>query len=100
MVTMTWGRWTLNPSNACLETNITAPVGPVYQIPVDEMKTSANVLDWIFQIHEKTWVSSQDVGELVNAIVEILGRGICSGGIDRPIDPKVPLANRYGCKFQ
>lgn len=97
--TLTWGRWTLNPSNACLETDITVSGGPIYQVSVDDMKDSASILDWIYQIEEKTWASSQDVGDLVRAIVEILGRNVCGGGIDHPIDPKVPLTNRYGCTF-
>lgn len=88
--TSSWGRWTLNPNNACLETQ-----NPTYQIPVDEMTSSASILDWIFQIQEKTWASSQDVGDLVEAVADILGRGVCGSGIDKTIDPK-PFLRKYG----
>ena len=96
--TLTWGRWTFNPTTACLETEI-FPGGPTYQVLADEMKDSASILDWIYQIEEKTWASSQDVGDLVSAAVEIFGRGVCSRGTDHPINPKVILTNRYGCDF-
>jgi hypothetical protein len=39
------------------------------------MKDSAGTLDWVFQIEEKTWASAEDVGNLVEAIVAIFGRG-------------------------
>jgi hypothetical protein len=88
-----WGKWTLNPDNGCLETDNGA-----YQIPVDEMLDSASILDWIFQISEKTWATSEVVGDLVKAISDILGRGVCGGGINNPIDPK-PSLRRYGVKI-
>jgi hypothetical protein len=72
---------------------------PLYQIPVDEMTNSASILDWIFQVQEKTWASSSDVGDLVGAIESILGRGVAGGGVDRPIDPKVALSRKYGIVF-
>ena len=85
-----WGKWKLNPNNACLEIDNGA-----YQVPVDEMTDSASILDWIFQISEKTWATSEDVGNLAKAISDILGRGVCGGGINHPIDPK-PSLRRYG----
>lgn len=91
--TSSWGIWTLNPNNACLETQ-----NGTYQIPVDEMTNSASILDRILQIQEKTWASSKDVGDLSKAFADILGRGVCSRGIDKAIDPK-PFLRRYGVKI-
>lgn len=88
-----WGSWTLNPNNACLETR-----NGTYQIPVNQMTNSASILDWIFQFSEKTWASSQDVGDLVEAVTDILGRGVCGGGIDKTIDPK-PSLRVHGVKI-
>lgn len=88
-----WGNWTLNPNNACLETR-----NGTYQIPVDQMTNSASILDWIFQFREKTWASSQDVGDLVDAVADILGRGVCTGKIDKTIDPK-PSLRVFGVKI-
>lgn len=94
-----WGNWSLNTGNACLEYPGQLPDMPLYQIPVDEMTNSASILDWIFQVQEKTWASSSDVGDLVGAIESILGRGVAGGGVDRPIDPKVALSRKYGIVF-
>ena len=97
MATMTWGRWTFNPSTACLETPLGG--GGPYQIPVDEMSSSAAILDWIFQIHEKTWASADDKDDLTAAILELVGRGVCSGGFERVSDIKKRLNAAYGCVF-
>ena len=94
----TWGNWTLNTNNACLEYVDPRDGAMIYQIAVDEMKNSANILDWLFQVEEKTWASSEDLGNLVTAVSEILGRGVAGGGVDNPIDPREALANKYGIR--
>jgi len=96
MATTNWGSWTFNTTNACLE----HPMGTSpYQVPVYEMTNSAEILDWIFQIEEKTWATSQVIGDFVAAIADILGRGVAGGGIDHPIDPKKILAAKYDIDF-
>lgn len=99
MTQTVWGRWTLNTNTACLETVIAADTGATYQVPVDELSNSAKILDWVFQVEEKTWANSADVGDLVSAVREIIGRGVASSGKDNPLDPKKILSERYGCKF-
>lgn len=91
----TWGRWTLNARTVCLETLIS---GTTYEIPLDEMTDAAKVLDWVFQIEEKTWASNSDVGDLVTAIRSIFGRGFVGGGINNPLDPK-PALRKLGCSI-
>jgi hypothetical protein len=99
MTNTTWGRWTLNTTNACLETTIAPDTGAISQVPLDELNTSAATLDWIFQVQEKTWATPEDQGHLIDAIVEIFGRGVAGGGMDNPIDTKKILADRYGITF-
>ncbi len=99
MANTSWGNWTLNTTNACLEYSDPALGSMIYQVPVDEMTTSAEILDWVFQIEEKTWANSAVIGDFVTAVAEILGRGVAGGGIDRPIDPKSILTANYGIKF-
>lgn len=97
--TTTWGRWTFNPGNLCLETHLTVPGGQQYQIPVDEMTSSAAVLDWIFHQEEKTYLTSEDLGDLVRAIAALVGRGICANQQDHPVpkaDMVAKLQKRYG----
>lgn len=98
MLKTAWGRWTFNPDNGCLETTIAPATGAGYQVPLYEMDTSAATLDWIYQVAEKTWATPADVGDLVSAIVELLGRGVASGGKDTPIEPRTILEHRYGNK--
>ncbi len=94
----TWGRWTFNPKNACLEIEAGAG-GSLYQTPMDKIDNSARILDWVFQLEEKTWISPQDLKDFVRAIAYIFGRGVASGGKDHPINPKAILKTKYGCAF-
>ena len=71
----------------------------LYQIALDEIHTSANILNWLYQIEEKTWASRQDVGQLVEAFSTIFGRGIAGSGIDRPVDAVKILTQSYGVNF-
>lgn len=98
MTNTRWGRWTLNTANACLETNIALDTGAIYQVPLYELNRSSAILDWIFQVQEKTWATPEDQGHLIDAIVEIFGRGF-AGGTGATIDNKKILANRYGIIF-
>lgn len=88
-----WGPWTIDPRDACL---VYQRAGVQYFVAIDEMTDSAQILDWIFQVSEKSWASRGDVGHLVEAIEEMLGRDVAAGGIDHPIDPVEILAARYG----
>ena len=96
MTNAAWGNWTLNTNTGCLEHQAGGP----YELPVYEMTNSAEILDWVFQIEEKTWASSEDIGDLVTAVREIIGRGVASGGVDHVADPKDALASRYGVQFK
>ncbi len=89
---MQFGNWFFNKSTGTLDYT----GGVSYQIPLWEMKNSAETLDWIYQVEEKTWASAEDVGNLVKAIVELFGRGVCGGGLDHPFDAKQVLQERYG----
>lgn len=91
---MQWGQWTLNIPDYCLEHP--GPGCQSYQIPLEEFKTSAIILDWIFQLSEKTWMTSSDKGDLVDAILEIFGRSVCGGGVSYTIDPQKILLEKYG----
>lgn len=91
---MVWGKWTLNTSDYCLEH---PGLGCLpYKIPLEEFRNSAIILDWIFQLSEKTWMTSDDKGDLVQAILDIFGRDVCAGGVSSTIDPQEILSDRYG----
>lgn len=62
-----------------------------YNVHLDDCKTSAAVLDWIFQIHMKEWADSDTIVGLLDALRDTIDpqATLCSSGIEKgPIDPK------------
>ena len=60
-----------------------------YEINVAEWKTSAEVLDWIFQVQTKAWNDPETMHALIEAIEDIIHpqSSLCSSGIEKgPID--------------
>ena len=69
----------------------------IYSVPLTDMTTSANALDWIFQLRQKTWVSDAEIGAIIYALDELLQPQacLCSNGIEHgPIDVQVELSRR------
>ncbi len=65
--------------------------GPHYEIDLEEINSSAEMLDWIFQVASKQWADARTLAELVWALDEIFDpqSTLCSGGRDRgPIKVK------------
>jgi hypothetical protein len=85
-----FGNWTLNKKERTLD----YAGGVHYQIPLEDFASSAQILDWLFQIEEKAWASPDDVGNLVCAIVSIFGRGVCGCGFDAPFNVNEVLDTR------
>lgn len=82
------GNWTFNRKIMTIEFK------NGYEIDVDDMTSSAKVLDWIIQIAEKIWATPTDVGDLVLLIDDLLHpqTTLCSMGQEcGPIDPKTIL---------
>ena len=78
-----WGNWRLNAANLTLE-----HVNGGYYVDLEKMNTSAQMLDWIFQVRGKVWASDQDMGNLLTALDEIFRpqATLCSGGLDQQFD--------------
>jgi hypothetical protein len=60
-----------------------------YTVPLFDMQTSADMLDWIFQLRQKTWVSDAEMGAIVFALDELLQpqAHLCTSGKERgPVD--------------
>jgi hypothetical protein len=78
-----WGPWVYDPSDHTLNHG---PVTDwVYFIDLREITTSAQMLDWIFQIAGKTWGTPAVVGGLVQAFEDLLNPqgALCSFGMER-----------------
>jgi hypothetical protein len=80
----TWGDWKFDGEFLVLHD----ADGNDYEINLLDFKTSAGVLDWIFQMAGKTWVTPLQLGNLIQAIDDIFGpqATLCSGGNDRTLD--------------
>ncbi len=59
-----------------------------YEIDLEEMTCSAEILDWIFQIQGKTWATPQVMYDLLKAIHILIHpqQNICSWGKDHRIN--------------
>jgi hypothetical protein len=73
-----WGKWTFDPEVKVLRHHD----APTYEVDVEDMRTSAEMLDWIFQLHGKSWVTHQDLGDLVEALWYLIDpqATLCSDG--------------------
>ena len=85
-----WGSWRLVPENLTLEHDST------YYVDLEDMRTSAEVLDWIFQVRDKPWAAAEVLSDLLRALCDILDpqANLCSFGGSKTADP-VSLVKRF-----
>jgi hypothetical protein len=78
-----WGKWRFAEHNLTLVHG-----GAHYEIDLETIDRSAEMLDWILQVSGKAWASRQDVGQLVRAFDEIFypQANMCPGGHNRAFD--------------
>lgn len=78
--TKRWGNWVvfLKPYY-CIEHE---PSG--YWIGFNRLNTCAEIMDWLFQLRQKTWFSSQDASDFLTLIDDVLHpqATLCSFGQD------------------
>lgn len=77
-----WGPWQFHQDTMTLEYK-NGKKDWWYEVDLDRCKTSAQILDWIFQLHEKTWTDYEDIGHLLDAFDDLSGSvqgAFCSGG--------------------
>jgi hypothetical protein len=86
-----WGNWTLDTEHLTLDYE-----DVTYSIRLSSMTSSAEVLDWIAQLNEKTWVSREDIGNLVQAVDDIFDlHSFCGMGRDHRINAEGFLKSRF-----
>jgi len=91
-----WGCWKLGGRNAlfCYD-----PEGktdnPVYWIDLEKLDCSARVLEKIFDVSNKNWVTADVLANLIWALEDIFDpqRNICAGGTDIPFNAETHLAS-------
>lgn len=84
-----WGPWKLDPETFELYTD-PASVGYSYAVDLETCTTSAEVLDWIFQINTKQWAPDDHgnaiiVAGLIRALRDLLDpqAHLCSSGLSK-----------------
>lgn len=93
-----WGRWRYNPSNLCLELYDDRDEVE-YQVDLERCTTSAQTLDWICQVAEKTWADDAVIAGLVRGLDDLLHpqATLCSFGSEKgPLDVKKLLGAADG----
>jgi hypothetical protein len=88
-----WGKWKLDRDRGAIFYD-----GPHdYWFPLAQVNNSAEVLDWIVQLHERTWSTPEDIGNLVAALDDIfdLQNNVCGCGIDHRFDAKQHVAKLF-----
>ena len=75
-----WGDWILRSDNQTLEF-----IGEAgwYEIDLEDITDSARMLDWIFQVQHKPWVTDAIMGDLLRAFHDIFHprAKVFSGGL-------------------
>jgi hypothetical protein len=75
-----WGSWKLEADDVLLLEHESG-----YLVRLDEMTTSAQVLDWIMQVAGKSWSAGGAIDGLLAAIDDIVDpqATLCSGGFEQ-----------------
>lgn len=77
----TWGNWRYEEST----NEIVFKDEMIYAVDLDTCKTSAGVLDWIFQVHKKRFITDADMRDLLRALRAIVHpqQTLCSVGVEQ-----------------
>jgi len=81
-----WGNWKLDRARRAIYYD-----GPHdFWFPLAQVNNSTEVLDWVVQLHERSWTTPEDIGNLVAALDDIfdLQNNMCGCGIDHRFNAK------------
>lgn len=89
---LSWGDWRFDPIGHTLACD-------GYEIDLEEIKSSAAILDWLFQVAGKSWATPQVLADLVEALDEVLDpqANFCSDGEEQGGDG-FALARRHALR--
>lgn len=80
-----WGNWILYTSN--WELRFIKEGQQLYEIDLETITSSAQMLDWLLQIKGKIWICNDDIADLLQAFKHLFDpqRYLCSFGSDKRI---------------
>lgn len=86
-----WGNWEYNAETFVLWNEKTS-----YEVDLERCSTSAEMLDWIFQVAGKAWATADELGHLVEALDDTLHpQGtLCGFGKGKTLDVKAFLTEK------
>ena len=81
-----WGDWHLEASNLTL---VLKSGNGSYEVDLEQITDSAQMLDWIFQLRTKPWVTNDTISDLVSAFQDLFSpqETICGGGVKQTTNP-------------
>jgi len=65
-----WGRWRLDAKVRVLAFYENGRW--LYEVDLDRCRTCAELLDWIYQLHGKRWLSDRDLRDFLNAVDDVV----------------------------
>lgn len=79
-----WGRWTLNGEGEYWSLDTDG-----YYVPLHSIRTNAQMNDWVFQLAQKLWLTPEDLGHFVLALLDIFApqATMCGEGQDKQLAP-------------
>ena len=82
-----WGRWRLHPKQLVL---VFEDDRRSYEIDLERLRSSAGMLDWIFQVRQKIWATPQVLSDLLAAFRDIFDpqANLCSCAISGGLPEK------------
>ena len=82
-----WGPWRLRTDNYTLEI-LRADGTFRYGVDLERCRTSAQALDWIYQVAHKQWATDEILVQLVRALDDVLRpqQNLCSMGASAEIE--------------
>jgi len=89
-----WGPWAYDAQTLEL---VTDKGGYEYRIDLEDCTSGDQVLDWIFQLQGKNWMTPSDIGYLVEAFADLFRSAqgnLCPFGEHRDFDPLRCLKER------
>jgi hypothetical protein len=86
----TWGPWRLDAT--ALTLTYEGEEGS-YELDLEDLTTSAMMLDWIFQVQKKAWCSAEDIKYLLEALDVLIDpqATLCSWGEEKTLNATAHL---------
>ena len=64
-----WGRWVYNEKNLTLYYNPEeGKSGYDYEVDLERIHNNQNLVDWLTQLYDKNWTTTEDIGNLFSAL--------------------------------